>query len=49
VLRIAVIDIGTNSVLYLLAETERPGIAVPYIRKSTTRLGRHRFFGPDRG
>jgi exopolyphosphatase / guanosine-5'-triphosphate,3'-diphosphate pyrophosphatase len=40
--RIAVIDIGTNSVLYLLAETDRPGNAAPVQQEiRTTRLGRH--------
>lgn len=39
--RIAVIDVGTNSVLYLLAEADRPGNAVSIHQEiRTTRLGR---------
>jgi exopolyphosphatase / guanosine-5'-triphosphate,3'-diphosphate pyrophosphatase len=41
-LRIAVIDIGTNSVLYMLADSGRPGEAVTVHREMrATRLGRH--------
>lgn len=41
-LRIAVIDVGTNSVLYLLAEADGAGNAFPIHQEiRTTRLGRH--------